>query len=95
MAFKSFSLLKSKLSPVLTVETQTSSFFSGISSTLSNWFGQLTSPSTPTLDSLLQSLLSGNSLDSSSLSGSLNISSLINQLTQANGGSFDLGSISI
>ncbi|MCO8107288.1 hypothetical protein [Acinetobacter indicus] len=44
MAFKSFSLLKSKLSPVLTVETQTSSFFSGISSTLSNWFGQLTSP---------------------------------------------------
>lgn len=105
MAFKSFSLLKSKLSPVLTVETQTSSFFSGISSTLSNWFGQLTSPSTPTLDSLLQSLLSGNSLDSTSLSnlisqftgsnsGSLNISSLINQLTQANGGSFDLGSIS-
>ncbi|WP_252725301.1 hypothetical protein [Acinetobacter indicus] len=46
MAFKSFSLLKSKLSPVLTVETQTSSFFIGISSTLSNWFGQLTSPST-------------------------------------------------
>ncbi|MEW9150284.1 hypothetical protein AB2762_07575 [Acinetobacter indicus] len=51
---------------------------------MSNWFGQLTSPSTPTLDSLLQSLLSGNSLDSSSLSN------LISQFTGSNSGSLDI-----
>ncbi|MFV5390395.1 hypothetical protein VXO80_01910 [Acinetobacter towneri] len=67
--------------------------------------GSLTSSTstTPTLDSLLKSLLSGSSLDSSSLTNlisqfsssntNLDITSLISKLTQSNGGSFDIASI--
>ncbi|EXA66770.1 hypothetical protein J504_1341 [Acinetobacter baumannii 348935] len=49
---------------------------------------QVLPPLPPSLDSLLNSLLSGNSLNPSSLTD------LISQLTKANGGSFDIGSIS-
>lgn len=77
MASKILSLIKTKVSPVLTAETQTKSLLGGLfagtaSGTLSNLIGSLNgSNSQPSVSSLLNSLLSGHSLNSANMSNLL------------------------
>ena len=76
-ASKILSLIKTKVSPVLTAETQTKSLLGGLfagtaSGTLSNLIGSLNSSnSQPSVSSLLNSLLSGHSLNSANMSNLL------------------------
>lgn len=90
MASKLLSLIKTKVSPVLTVETQTKSLLGGLfggttSGTLTNLIGNLTGSNTqPSVSSLLNNLLSGSSLSTT------NLSNLLTQFSGSNASSLNI-----
>ena len=90
MAFQLLSLIKTKVSPVLTTETQTKSLLSGLlggstSGTLTNLITNLTGSITqPSVSSLLNNLLSGSKLSTT------NLSTLLTQFSDSNTSSLNI-----